>query len=67
MKMVPIDAASRELSIGCHIVYLVKFGPLLENPSCRLDFQAASHFLAPFLTETIWKKSSNQADYTPNR
>ena len=38
-----------------------------ENPGCQLDLQAAGHFLTPFLTETIKQKSSNEADYTPNR
>ena len=32
-----------------------------------VDFQAAGHFLDPFLTETICEKSSNWDDYMPNR
>ena len=45
----------------------VKFGPLLENSGCWLDLQAADGYLTPFLTGLIGKKSSNEADYTPNR
>eukprot|EP00984_Skeletonema_dohrnii_P001629 scaffold519_cov119-Skeletonema_dohrnii-CCMP3373.AAC.2 len=35
---------------------------LLRKSGCRLDLQAADGYLTPFLTETIGKKLSNEAD-----
>ncbi len=49
------------------ICILVKIGPLMSKSGCKAGFGRAGYFLDPFLTETICKRSSNQADYTPNR
>ena len=38
-----------------------------ENSGSQAEFQAVGHFLAPYLTGSIGKKSSGQLDYTPNR
>ncbi len=57
------------LSNGGHIVDFDYFGLGCENIKYGFgaEFQAADHFLDPFLTQKICEKSSNQADYTPNR
>ena len=70
--MVLIDRDWKELSIGCHI-HIVDFDQNLNSGvkfwilDAAVDFQAADHFLDLFLAWSIWKKSSNQADYMPNR
>jgi hypothetical protein len=68
IKLVLIDRARRDDSIGCYIVNIHFFDPNGENLGCRLDFEATDGFLTPFLTETICKKKSSiEAEYTPNR
>ena len=65
--MVLIDAACKELSNGGHIIFWSNLDLGIENPACRLDLQSADGFLALFLTPSFEQKSSNRADYTPNR
>ncbi len=67
VMMVLIDRASKELSIAWHIVDFDDFGPILWKSGFGGGFQAVGGFLDPFLTGSIGKRSSNQADYTPNR
>ena len=62
-----IDRASNDDSNGCHIVIWSNLDLGIENPACRLDLQSADGFLALFLTPSFEQKSSNRADYTPNR
>ncbi len=67
--MVLIDRAGRELSNGGHVVFLsnleISCGNLAPEPD--LGSGSADHFLTLFLTETICKKSTNEADCTSNR
>jgi len=65
--MVLMDRDCKELSIGGHFVRFDYFGLLCEIWVAAVDFQAAGHFLTPFLTESVRKKSSNWDDYMPNR
>ena len=67
LMLVLIDRARRDDSIGCHIAFWSNFHLRCENSGCRLDFQTADCFVAPFLAETFRKMSSNEAHYTPNR
>ena len=53
LMMIPIDSARRDDSIGCYIVFWSNLDLCCENPDCRLDFEAASCFLTPFLTKTF--------------
>ena len=52
-------------------VVISYFGQIIWTLALKIrvavDFQAADGFLDPFLTRSFEIKSSNQADYTPNR
>ncbi len=64
---VPIDRAWRDDSNGGHIVFWSILTYLLKNRALEAEFGLAGRILTPFLTETILKFGSKQADYTPNR
>ena len=65
--MVQIDSAWEDDSNGGHVVDFVKIWIWMWNSGWKAESESAGVFLTPFLTETIYKKSSNQADYMPNR
>jgi hypothetical protein len=52
------------------VVNNLYFGPFLTSAlqsGCGCGYGRAVRKVTAFLTETIWQKSSNQANYTPNR
>ena len=65
--LVLIDRASRDDSIGCHVVNIhIGFTPMVKT-GCRRHFGIAARFVALFLTQKILKFGSNEAEYTPKR
>ena len=67
VMMVPFESAWRDDSNGGHIVKFDYFDLNGENPSCGGEFDRAEQKVDLFLAWSFDKKSSNQADYTPNR
>ena len=71
VKMVLIDRDWKELSNGGHIVFWSNLEPcfaiiLDAKPKAGREPRAV-HKVAPFLTDSIVKFGSNEAEYTPNR
>ena len=60
--MVPIDSSRQELSNGCLIAFLSKFGLVCKNAAVGSDLEPLDDFLDPFLAELIGKSCSNDAE-----
>ena len=68
VQLIPlIDAVWEELSNSCHIVNIGQIWHRMCNSGCGCASGRALHKVTPFLTWTVYKRSSIEADYTPYR
>ena len=62
IMMVPIDSSRQELSNGCHIAFLSKFGLVCKNAAVGSDLEPLDDFLDPFLAKFIGKRCSDAVE-----